>query len=233
MSGFHQKQNKLFPSKKPMSHDRYQSPLASRYASPEMAYNFSDSKKFSTWRKLWLFLARSEMQLGLKDVTADAIADMEAHLEDIDFDLAAQEEKKRRHDVMAHVHTFGIAAPKAAGIIHLGATSCYVGDNADLIVLRDGLDILLPKLASCISTLSVFADQYKDLPTLGFTHFQPGGLSLRIKKISTIDNGWKESLSVDSRITHGSPKHDACATRYAFPWCQGNHGYTSFLLDTL
>ncbi|KAF9971116.1 hypothetical protein BGZ65_010624, partial [Modicella reniformis] len=133
-------------------HARYQSPLTSRYASPEMAANFSDNKRFSTWRKLWLNLAVAEKELGL-DIPEDAIAEMKEHLYDIDYALAAAEEKKRRHDVMAHVHTFGVACPKAAGIIHLGATSCYVTDNGDLIILRDGLDILLPKLARVIQRL--------------------------------------------------------------------------------
>ena len=175
--------------------ERYQSPLTSRYASPEMAYNFSDQKKFSTWRQLWLYLAKAEMELGLKDISQEAIDDMESHLNDIDFELAAKEEKKRRHDVMAHVHTFGVAAPKAAGIIHLGATSCYVGDNADLILIRDGFNILLPKLASCIQTLSKFAEQHKSLPTLGFTHFQPAQLTTVGKRACL----WIQELLMDLR----------------------------------
>jgi adenylosuccinate lyase len=175
--------------------DRYQSPLTSRYASPEMAFNFSDQKKFSTWRQLWLYLAKAEMELGLRDISQDALEDMEAHLNDIDFELAAKEEKKRRHDVMAHVHTFGVAAPKAAGIIHLGATSCYVGDNADLIMIRDGFNILLPKLASCIQTLGKFAEQHKSLPTLGFTHFQPAQLTTVGKRACL----WIQELLMDLR----------------------------------
>ncbi|KAG0074212.1 adenylosuccinase ade13 [Podila epicladia] len=176
------------------AHARYQSPLTSRYASPEMAANFSDNKRFSTWRKLWLNLAIAEKELGL-DIPEGAIEEMKEHIYDIDYELAIAEEKKRRHDVMAHVHTFGVAAPKAAGIIHLGATSCYVTDNGDLIILRDGLDILLPKLARVIQRLSAFAEQYKDLPTLGFTHFQPAQLTT-VGKRATL---WIQELLWDLR----------------------------------
>ena len=144
-------------------HDRYSSPLTSRYASPEMAFNFSDAKKFSTWRKLWLHLATAEQTLGLNEISDEALADMQRHLQltDDDYLLAAREEKRRRHDVMAHVHTFGIAAPAAAPIIHLGATSCYVTDNSELIMMRDALDIILPKLASTIDKLAAFAKSYR------------------------------------------------------------------------
>ena len=176
-------------------HDRYASPLTSRYASPEMAFNFSDDKKFSTWRKLWLNLAKAEKQLGLKDITDEALGQMESHISDIDYVLAAAEEKRRRHDVMAHVHTFGVAAPAAAGIIHLGATSCYVTDNSELIMMRDGLDILLPKLANAIKTLAAFADKHKDLPALGFTHFQPAQLTT-VGKRATL---WLQDLLLDLR----------------------------------
>lgn len=154
---------------------RYQSPLSTRYASKEMSYNFSDMKKFSTWRRLWVFLAKAEKQLGL-DVTDEQIREMEENVDKIDFELAADEEKQTRHDVMAHVHEYAFRCPKAAGIIHLGATSCYVGDNTDLICIRDAIDIILPKIARCISRLARFADQHKSLPTLGFTHMQPAQL---------------------------------------------------------
>ena len=164
------------------NHDRYASPLTSRYASPEMAHVFSDAHKFGTWRQLWTWLAESQLELGLKDVSQEAIDEMKDHLADIDFVAAAAEESRRRHDVMAHVHVFGLAAPKAARIIHLGATSCFVGDNGDLIALRDGLNILLPKLAGAIQSLSAFAKTYKDLPTLGFTHFQPGSFLFNMKQ---------------------------------------------------
>jgi len=140
-----------------------------------MGQNFSDNKKFSTWRKLWTILAKAEQQLGI-DITDEQIEEMEANIHNIDYELAAKEEKSRRHDVMAHVHTFGVAAPKAAPIIHLGCTSCYVGDNADLIIYRDAIDILLPKLARCIERLSNFALEQKDVACLGFTHFQPAQL---------------------------------------------------------
>jgi len=154
----------------------YRSQLSERYASKEMSYNFSDNRKFSTWRELWVILAKSEMELGAP-ITQEQINEMEANIHNIDYVMASAKEREVRHDVMAHVHTFGHVAPKAAPIIHLGCTSCYVGDNADLIILRDGMDILLPKLARCIDRLSKFADQYKDLPTLGFTHYQPAQLT--------------------------------------------------------
>ncbi|KAJ3194998.1 adenylosuccinase ade13 [Irineochytrium annulatum] len=176
-------------------HERYASPLTSRYASPEMAHNFSDAKKFGTWRKLWLVLAKAERELGLKDITDEAIQQMEANLGNIDYVLAAAEEKRRRHDVMAHVHTFGVAAPKAAGIIHLGATSCYVTDNSELIMMRDALDIVLPKLASCADKLANFAQKYKDLPTLGFTHLQPAQLTTVGKRACL----WLQELLMDLR----------------------------------
>ncbi|KAI8621670.1 L-Aspartase-like protein [Chytriomyces sp. MP71] len=176
-------------------HDRYNSPLTSRYASAEMAHNFSDANKFSTWRKLWLTLAAAEQKLGLTDITNEALKEMAVHLFDIDYEMAAAEEKRRRHDVMAHVHTFGVAAPKAAGIIHLGATSCYVTDNSELIMMRDALDIIIPKLASCIDKLSNFAKTYKDLPTLGFTHLQPAQLTT-VGKRATL---WIQELLMDLR----------------------------------
>ena len=152
--------------------NRYESPLSSRYASDEMQFIFSPDKKFSTWRRLWVALARAEMELGLP-VTQAQIAEMEAHLDDIDYEKAAQYEKKLRHDVMAHVHTFGEACPNAMPIIHLGATSCYVGDNTDVILMREALLLVRDKLVRVIGHLSDFAGRYKALPTLGFTHFQP------------------------------------------------------------
>ena len=154
-------------------HDRYESPLSSRYASDEMQYIFSPDKKFSTWRRLWVALARAEMELGLP-VTQEQVDELEAHLTDIDYDKAAAYEKKLRHDVMAHVHTYGEACPKAMPIIHLGATSCYVGDNTDVILMREALLLVRDKLVRVLARLTEFAEQYKALPTLGFTHFQPG-----------------------------------------------------------
>ena len=178
----------------PVSHDSYQSPLVSRYASKEMSWNFSDNRKFRTWRKLWLELARAEQSLGLS-ITNEQLAAMEANLEDIDYERAAQEERERRHDVMAHVHTFAAAAPEAAPIIHLGATSCYVTDNSELLMLRDGLDILLPKLARVIDRLARFAENWKDQPTLGFTHFQPAQLTTVGKRACL----WIQDLVMDLR----------------------------------
>ncbi|NXG82121.1 PUR8 lyase, partial [Stercorarius parasiticus] len=170
----------------------YRSPLVSRYASPEMGFNFSERKKFGTWRRLWLYLAQAEKSLGLP-ITDEQIKEMEANLDNIDFKMAAEEEKKLRHDVMAHVHTFAHCCPKAAAIIHLGATSCYVGDNTDLIVLRDGFNLLLPKLARVISRLANFAEKYADLPTLGFTHYQPAQLTTVGKRCCL----WIQDLCMD------------------------------------
>ncbi|KAF2117765.1 putative adenylosuccinate lyase Ade13 [Lophiotrema nucula] len=160
------------------ANDTYQDPLNSRYSSAEMKYLFSPRNRFSTWRQLWIWLAESEKELGL-DITDDAIKQMKDHqvIQDDEFKVAAEEEKKRRHDVMAHVHAFGLVAPAASGIIHWGATSCYCTDNADLIFLRDGLDILLPKLATVIEKLSAFAKEYKSLPALAYTHLQPAQLT--------------------------------------------------------
>ncbi|XP_012058458.1 PREDICTED: adenylosuccinate lyase [Atta cephalotes] len=172
----------------------YRSPLSTRYASKEMRYNFSDQNKFSTWRKLWIYLAKAEMELGLA-IKPEQIIEMEAHVDDIDFNAAAKEEKATRHDVMAHVHVFGEQCPLAAPIIHLGATSCYVGDNTDLLILRQGFDILLPKLAGVIQRLAKFAYENRNLPTLGFTHLQPAQLTT-VGKRATL---WLQDLLMDER----------------------------------
>ena len=177
-----------------MATDRYDSPLASRYASKAMQLLFSDDVKFSTWRKLWLELARAERSLGLS-ISEAQLEEMAAHLQAIDYQLAAAEERKRRHDVMAHVHTFGIACPLSAPIIHLGATSCYVTDNTDLIIMRDGLDLLLVKLARVIDRLAAFAKRHARLPTLGFTHFQAAQLTT-VGKRSCL---WLQDLLMDLR----------------------------------
>ena len=155
--------------------DTYESPLNSRYASREMQYIFSPDKKFKTWRQLWIALAESEMELGL-NITQDQIDELKAHAEDIDYERAAEVEKIRRHDVMAHVITYGEQCPSAKGIIHLGATSCYVGDNTDIIIMREALTLVKKRLVVLISKLADFADEYKAMPTLGFTHFQPAQL---------------------------------------------------------
>lgn len=153
----------------------YESPLSSRYASEQMQYIFSPDKKFSTWRRLWIALARAEMELGLP-VTQEQIDQMESHITDIDYELAAQNERALRHDVMAHIHAYGAQCPKAMPIIHLGATSCYVGDNTDIIIMREGLTLIQTKLVRVIHALAQFSDKYKALPTLGFTHFQAAQL---------------------------------------------------------
>lgn len=150
----------------------YVSPFSERYPSQAMQYLFSPDKKFRTWRKLWIALAEAEMELGLP-ITEEQINQLKTHAEDINYDVAKAQEALVRHDVMAHVHAYGVQCPDAKGIIHLGATSCYVGDNTDLIVMKEGLDLLRKKLVNVISVLADFADTYKDLPTLGYTHFQP------------------------------------------------------------
>ena len=170
----------------------YKNPLEERYSSEEMLYNFSPNNKFRTWRQLWIALAEIEKDLGL-EITEEQIAELKAQAENIDYDAAAAYEKKFRHDVMAHVHTYGDVAPSAKGIIHLGATSAFVGDNTDLIQIRDGLKIVRKQLVNVIKKLSDFAIEYKDLPTLGFTHFQPAQLTT-VGKRATL---WLQSLILD------------------------------------
>ena len=175
-----------------MPTNAYESPLSSRYASDEMLYLFSADKKFSTWRRLWVALARAEMELGLP-VTQEQVDELEAHITDIDYEKAAQWERKLRHDVMAHVHTYGELCPKAMPIIHLGATSCYVGDNTDVILMREGLELVRAKLVKVIARLAKFAEEYKALPTLGFTHFQAAQL-VTVGKRATL---WMNELLMD------------------------------------
>lgn len=155
-----------------MSHEYYENPLIARYASREMARLWGDDRRFQTWRKLWVLLAETEKELGLA-ITEEQIAEMRSAIEDIDFERARVLEKELRHDVMAHVHAYGERCPKAAGIIHLGATSCFVTDNADLLLMRDGLELVAKRLATVIGLLADFAKRHRDLPTLGFTHLQP------------------------------------------------------------
>ena len=155
-----------------MSNDRYTSPLSERYASKEMQYIFSPDKKFRTWRKLWIALAETEKELGL-DITEEQIEELKAHADDINYDVAKEREKVVRHDVMSHVYAYGKQCPNAKGIIHLGATSCYVGDNTDIILMSEALEIVRKKLINVIAELAKFADEHKNLPTLAFTHFQP------------------------------------------------------------
>ena len=175
-----------------MATNTYESPLNSRYASKEMQYIFSPDKKFSTWRKLWIALAESEKELGL-DITDEQIAEMKEHIYDINYDVAKDREKKVRHDVMSHVYAYGVQCPKAKGIIHLGATSCYVGDNTDIIIMTEALQLVKKKLVSLIGELAKFADANKNLPTLAFTHFQPAQPTT-VGKRATL---WLEDLLMD------------------------------------
>ncbi len=170
----------------------YESPLSSRYASSEMQYVFSPDMKFSTWRKLWVSLAEAEMKLGLP-ITQEEVDELKAHVYDIDYEVASAREKEVRHDVMAHVYAFGEVAPKAAGIIHLGATSAYVGDNTDIIQIREGLLIIRKKIAAVLDKLSKFAMEHKARPTLGFTHFQPAQLTTVGKRVTL----WMNELLMD------------------------------------
>ena len=182
-----------------MSKDKYESPLCERYASKEMQYIFSPDMKFKTWRKLWIALAETEKELGLKDengnprITDEQIEELKAHADDINYDVAREREKLVRHDVMSHVYAYGVQCPKAAGIIHLGATSCYVGDNTDVIIMTEALKLVRKKLINVINELAKFADQYKDLPTLAFTHFQPAQPTT-VGKRATL---WMQELLLD------------------------------------
>ena len=170
----------------------YVSPLSTRYASREMQYLFSEEHKFRTWRKLWIALARAEHQLGLP-ITDEQIAELESHADDVNFEVAQEREKQVRHDVMSHVYAYGQQCPNAAGIIHLGATSCYVGDNTDVLILRDASKLVLKKAAQVLRNLSAFARQYKDLPCLGYTHLQPAQLTT-VGKRATL---WMNELMMD------------------------------------
>ena len=181
-----------------MSTDRYVSPLSERYASKEMQYIFSPDMKFRTWRKLWIALAETEMELGLSQngkpvITKEQIDELKAHADDINYDVAKAREKEVRHDVMSHVYAYGRQCPKAAGIIHLGATSCYVGDNTDIIVMREGLRLVRKKLVNVMKELADFADKYKAQPTLAFTHFQPAQPTT-VGKRATL---WLQEFSLD------------------------------------
>ena len=170
----------------------YESPFCTRYASEEMQYVFSADKKFTTWRKLWVALARAEMKLGLP-ITQAQVDQLEQHINDIDYEMAAEREKQTRHDVMAHVYTYGQACPDAAGIIHLGATSCYVGDNTDIIIMRDAMKIVKRKLVNVMNNLAKFADEYKNMPCLAYTHLQPAQLTT-VGKRATL---WLNELLMD------------------------------------
>ena len=203
-----------------MPKDRYESPLSSRYASQFMLHLFSADMRIQTWRRLWVALARAEHELGLP-VTAEQVAELEAHLTDIDYEMAAQREKEVRHDVMAHVYTYGKAAPSAAGIIHLGATSCYVTDNADLIIYREGLRYLRGQLTAVLANLAKFADQYKATPTLGYTHYQPAQL-VTVGKRATL---WMQDLLADLE------ELDFVLENMKFLGCRGTTGTEASFMD--
>ncbi|MDY4139969.1 MAG: adenylosuccinate lyase [Eubacteriales bacterium] len=175
-----------------MPHDSYISPFSTRYASKEMQFIFSEDNKFRTWRKLWIALAKAEKKQGL-DITDEQIAELEAHQDDINYDDALRRERECRHDVMSHVYAYGLQCPKAAGIIHLGATSCYVGDNTDVIIMRQGLQVVRRKLLNVIALLADFADKYKAVPALAYTHLQPAQLTT-VGKRATL---WLNELYMD------------------------------------
>ena len=175
-----------------MQHDRYISPFETRYASKEMQYIFSEDNKFRTWRRLWIALAKAEKEQGL-NITDEQIAELEAHKDDINYDVAVAREKECRHDVMSHVYAYGVQCPNAKGIIHLGATSCYVGDNTDVLVMREALDVVERKLVNVIALLAEFANEYKAMPALAYTHLQPAQLTT-VGKRATL---WLNELCMD------------------------------------
>ena len=200
--------------------DQYESPLSSRYASEYMLRLFSMRKRIETWRRLWVSLAKAEHELGLP-VSSSQVAELEAHVADIDFQVAAQREKEVRHDVMAHVYAYGKVAPSAAGIIHLGATSCYVTDNADLVLYRDGLQYLRGELLKVLANLSQFADTYKSTPTLGYTHYQPAQL-VTVGKRATL---WMQDFLSDLE------ELDFVMENMKFLGCRGTTGTEASFLD--
>ncbi len=200
--------------------DKYESPLSSRYASPYMLGLFSADTRYRTWRRLWIALARAEMKLGLP-ITREQVEELEAHVDDIDYEVVAAREKEVRHDVMAHVYAYGLKAPSAAGIIHLGATSCYVTDNADLVLYRDGLKHLRGELLSVIANLSAFAEEYKALPTLGYTHYQPAQL-VTVGKRACL---WIQDLVSDLR------ELDFAIENIRFLGCRGTTGTEASFME--
>ena len=200
--------------------DRYESPLSSRYASEYMLHLFSQDVRYQTWRKLWVSLAKAEHKLGL-NITEEQIRELEAHITDIDYAVAAQREKLVRHDVMAHVYAYGQVAPSAAGIIHLGATSCYVTDNADIVIYRDGLKYLRAELLKVLANLREFAHAYKDMPTLGYTHYQPAQL-VTVGKRATL---WMQDLLSDVE------ELDFVIENMRFLGCRGTTGTEASFMD--
>ncbi len=200
--------------------DRYESPLSSRYASEYMLHLFSQDVRYQTWRKLWVSLARAEHKLGL-NITQAQVDELEAHITDIDYAVAAEREKQVRHDVMAHVYAYGQVAPSAAGIIHLGATSCYVTDNADIVIYRDGLRYLKGELKKVLANLRDFADTYKAMPTLGYTHYQPAQL-VTVGKRATL---WMQDLAADLE------ELDFVIDHMPFLGCRGTTGTEASFVD--
>ena len=200
--------------------DKYESPLSSRYASDYMLKLFSMDKRIQTWRKLWISLAKAEMELGLP-ITAAQVAQLEEHVNEIDYECAAAREKEVRHDVMAHVYAYGKVAPEAAGIIHLGATSCYVTDNADIVIYRDGLRYLRGELLKVLANLAEFADTYKDMPTLGYTHYQPAQL-VTVGKRATL---WMQDFQSDLE------ELDFVIDNMKFLGCRGTTGTEASFLE--
>ena len=203
-----------------MATNTYESPLNSRYASKEMQYIFSPDKKFSTWRRLWIALAESEKELGL-DITDEQIDEMRAHVDDINYDVAKAREKEVRHDVMSHVYAFGVQCPKAKPIIHLGATSCYVGDNTDIIIMTEAMQLIKKKLVNLIAELAKFAKEYKSLPTLAFTHFQPAQPTT-VGKRATL---WLQDLVLDLEDVN------FCLSRSKLLGCKGTTGTQASFLE--
>ena len=200
--------------------NKYESPLSSRYASEFMLKQFSSDTRYQTWRKLWVALARQEMKLGLP-ITEDQVAELEAHIEDIDYDVVSKREKEVRHDVMAHVYAYGKVAPSAAGIIHLGATSCYVTDNADIVIYRDALKYIRGELLRVIANLADFAEEYKAMPTLGYTHYQPAQL-VTVGKRATL---WMQDLAADLE------ELDFVIDHMKFLGCRGTTGTEASFMD--
>ena len=198
-----------------MTNDRYQSPLSERYASKEMQYIFSPDKKFRTWRKLWIALAETEKELGLP-ITQEQIDELKAHAEDINYDVAKEREKVVRHDVMSHVYAYGKQCPKAKGIIHLGATSCYVGDNTDIILMSEALDIVKKKLVNVIAELAKFADEHKESADACIYTFPAGAA----------DNGWETCNFVDAGIYDGLGRSGVCKRKLEDAWFKGDYRYT-------
>jgi len=216
-----------------MQHDSYQSPFCTRYASKEMQYIFSEDNKFRTWRRLWIALAKAEQAEGLA-ITDEQIAELEAHKDDINYEDAIRREKEVRHDVMSHVYAYGLQCPKAKGIIHLGATSCYVGDNTDIIIMRQGLNVVKRKLLNVMASLAKFAEEYKDLPCLAYTHLQPAQLTTVGKRatlwLNELYMDYEELLfRIDSLAMLGSK--GTTGTQASFMELFGNDGSKALAVD--